>query len=103
MNLDSGKTNPRINRLLLNPKGIFVILRDRVIPTIQVPTINKNGNENKQLFCDSTLQNTNDSGGQHRFWCKLFSQNTDSKKICLCELWAPLCHCWDTSEFSAHL
>jgi len=35
MNLDSEKiANPCINRLLLNPKGIFVILRDRVIPTI---------------------------------------------------------------------
>jgi len=34
MNLDSGKTNPCINRLLLNPKGIFVILRGHVIPTI---------------------------------------------------------------------
>jgi len=37
MNLDSEKiANPRINRLLLNPKGIFVMLGDRVIPTIFV-------------------------------------------------------------------
>jgi len=36
MNLDSGKTNTCRNRLLLNPKGIFIILRDRVIPTIVV-------------------------------------------------------------------
>ena len=35
MNLDSVKiANPCINRLLLDPKGIFVILRDRVIPAI---------------------------------------------------------------------
>jgi len=40
---------------------------------------------------------------EHRFWCKLFSQNTDSKKICLCELWAALCRCRETSYFSAHL
>jgi len=34
MNLDSEKiTNPCINRLLLNAKGIFVILKDRDIPT----------------------------------------------------------------------
>jgi len=37
MNLDSEKTNPCTNRLLLNPKGIFAILRDRDAPTIYCP------------------------------------------------------------------
>ena len=67
MSLDSGKTNPCINRLLLNPKGIFVILRDRVIPTILLCL---------SAECCVLLQCPN----VERWWFKLITRAIQSRK-----------------------